>query len=127
MAWVVLLVGQLLMLYTPNVGDGPSVLSPVWDVLRPLPGPTAPGEPGFDKLIHGLAFFALTAVGLRAGLPRWLAIGLPAVHAPISELIQRAWIDGRGGEWGDLAADWIGVLVAAVLFGRRRRQRHDAD
>lgn len=124
-AWAVLLLGQLWILYTPNVGSGPDVLTPVWDVLEPIPGPTAPGESGFDKVVHALSFFAITAVGLKAGLPRWFAIGLPALHAPVSELIQRAWVEGRGGEWGDLAADWGGVLLAAVLFWRRPRRRRE--
>lgn len=120
--WVVLIVAQLWILYTPGTSAQPDALAPIWDVTRPIPGPTAPDEPGFDKLIHGTAFFALTAVGLLAGWPRWFAIGLPALHAPVSELIQRTWIDGRGGEWGDLLADWAGVLLAVVLFGRRRRE-----
>lgn len=119
MAWVVLVVAQFWLLYTPDAGSGPSILSPVWDVLRPLPGPTAPGEPGFDKLVHATAFGAVTATGLLAGFPSWFAIGFPLLHAPVSEFVQGTWISGRGAEWGDLLADWTGVLVAAVLFGRR--------
>ncbi len=119
--WAVFVVAQLWILYTPDVGSGPGALSPVWDVLRPLPGPTAPDEPGFDKVVHATIFAAVTATGLLAGWPKWFAIGFPLLHAPVSEVIQGAWISGRGAEWGDLFADWTGVLVAVLLFGRRRR------
>lgn len=121
MVWAVLVAAQLWLLYTPDAGGGPGVLAPLWDALRPLPGPTAPGEPGFDKVVHAFAFFAVTVAGLLAGWPRWFAVGFPALHAPVSELVQRAWISGRGGEWGDLFADWFGVLLAVVLVGGRRR------
>lgn len=115
--WAVLVVAQLFMLYTPDLGGGPGILAPLWDLLAPLPGPTAPSEPGFDKIAHAIAFGAVTATGLLAGWPRWFAIGLPVLHAPASELIQWAWIAGRGGEWGDLLANWSGVLIAVILIG----------
>ncbi len=113
--WLVLVAAQLAILYTPDLGEGPGILAPLWDVLRPLPGPTAMGEPGFDKIVHGLSFGAIAAAGMLAGWPTWLALALPAIHAPVSELIQWRWIDGRAGDWRDLLADWTGILLAWVL------------
>lgn len=126
--WVVLVLAQLYLLYTPDVDSGPGFLTPLWDLLRPLPGPTAMGEPGFDKIVHGFSFGAIAAAGMLAGWPTWLALAIPAVHAPVSELVQLFWIDGRTGDWHDLLADWSGILLAWTLVTlwrawRSHRQR----
>ena len=126
--WVVLLAVQCWILYTPDVGDGPGFLAPLWDVTRPWPGPTAPDEVGFDRLVHFSSFGLVTAVGLWAGLPGWVAVGLPLVHAPLSELIQWAWFPGRSGDPRDAAADVAGILVAwavIVLWQRHAEGGHD--
>ena len=66
-----------------------------------------------DKLVH-VAVFALPTVALiGAGVPRGWVIGLMAVHAPLSEVVQGALLADRsrggggrpgrprrGGAWG---------------------------
>ena len=48
-----------------------------------------------DKLVH-VAVFALPTVALiGAGVPRGWAIGLMAVHAPLSEVVQGALLADR--------------------------------
>lgn len=119
--WVVLLVLQLWILYNPDGGAGPGFLSPLWDVTRSWPGPTAPGEPGFDKIVHATSFALVAATGLLARLPTWFAIGLPLVHAPVSEIVQWAWVPGRSGDPRDAAADITGILVAWAVVALARR------
>ena len=123
--WVVLVAAQFYLLYTPDVGGGPGFLAPLWELLRPLPGPTAMGEPGFDKIVHGTSFGLVALTGLLAGWPTWLAIAIPAAHAPVSELVQLFWIDGRAGDWHDLLADWTGILLdwAIIAVWRSRKVR----
>lgn len=123
--WVVLLLVQCWVLYTPEAGDGPGFLAPLWDVTRPWPGPTAPGELGFDKIVHATSFALVTAAGLLAGWPTWFALGLPLVHAPVSELIQWAWVPGRTGDPRDAAADIAGILVAWAVVALWRRHAED--
>lgn len=127
--WVVLFAIQCVLLYTPDVGDGPGALAPLWDLLRPLPGPTAMGEPGFDKIVHGSSFALIALVGILARWPAWLALGIPLVHAPISEIIQWLWIDGRAGDWRDVLADWAGVLLVGITVtlwrGRHMRRQFE--
>ncbi|PWG15839.1 teicoplanin resistance protein VanZ [Salibaculum griseiflavum] len=87
--------------------------------------PDAPGldERSPDKLYHAIAFAALVfpSAFLR---PRGLGWVIPAalVFGGAIELIQ-PWV-GRSGEWGDFAADLVGVGlgVTAGLLLRRLRQ-----
>ncbi len=120
--WASLVLLQLVALYTPDAGGGPGFLAPLWEFLGRIPGPIASGMVGIDKIAHAVMFGVVTAAGLLTGWPRWFAIGFPLLHAPVSELVQRAWIPGRGGEWGDLLADLIGIGIgiAVVLIVMRR-------
>jgi VanZ family protein len=92
----------------------------LWPMIEPPPLST-----GWDKTNHVAAYLVLGLLGL----PSWpdertrVLLGLIAYGALI-EVLQ-----GLGGhrlaEWGDLAADAIGVGLAGLLFtawsGRRRR------
>jgi hypothetical protein len=42
-------------------------------------------------------------------------VGVFAVHAVVSELIQHVWYHHRTGELLDVIADWIGIAAAVVL------------
>ena len=68
-----------------------------------------------DKLVH-IAVFALPTVALIwAGVPRGWVIGLMAVHAPLSEVVQDRFLAHRSGDPWDVAADLLGVALGAFL------------
>ncbi len=119
--WTGLVLLQIAGLYTPDGGGGPGFLAPLWEFLGFIPDPAASELAGIDKIAHAVMFAVVTAAGLMAGWPGWFAIGFPLLHAPVSELIQRAWIPGRGGEWGDLLADLIGIGIAVLLVAGYQR------
>jgi len=81
-------------------------------------GEFTPGLPN-DKINHFLAFFVL-ACGARL---LWARPGGVVLFVLLScfggaiELLQLAMGLGRQAEWGDLAADVLGV-VAGLLFAR---------
>jgi VanZ family protein len=95
--------------------------------LMALYAPRAPAGPhvnGFDKVIH-LSIFAVPAfvalmVGIRA---RW-ALGILALHAPISELIQHFVLPHRSGDVFDAIADTIGVLLGGLAYLVWNRREH---
>lgn len=96
---------QLIALYAPRAPAGPQVN-------------------GFDKVIH-LSIFAAPAllaliVGIRA---RW-ALGVLAVHAPISELIQHFALPHRSGDVFDALADLSGVLLGGLAYLVWNRRQH---
>ncbi|WP_460932529.1 VanZ family protein [Phycicoccus ginsengisoli] len=77
-----------------------------------------------DKVVHVLLFGVPTVVGLLAGLrPAWL-VGLLALHAPVSELVQHYLLPHRDGDVWDAVADLSGVVlgVTLVLVWRARRR-----
>ena len=96
---------QLIALYAPRAPAGPQVI-------------------GFDKVIHLSIFaapaFAALVVGIRA---RW-ALGILAVHAPISELIQHFVLPHRSGDVFDAIADLSGVLLGVLVYVVWNRRRH---
>ena len=63
-----------------------------------------------------IAVFALPTVALiAAGVPRGWVIGLMAVHAPLSEVIQGALLADRSAEGADVLADLAGVALGALV------------
>ena len=85
-------------------------------------GLAGPGITGLDKVVHVSIFFApavaLLMMGIRA---RW-ALGILAVHAPVSELIQHFFLPQRSGDVFDALADLSGVALgwfAYVVWDRR--------
>ena len=104
-AFALLLVVHLCCLYWPRV-----------DVQGPVTWT--------DKVVHLLLFGVPTVVGLLAGLrPAWL-VGLLALHAPVSELVQHYLLPHRDGDVWDAVADLSGVVlgVTLVVVGRARRR-----
>ena len=100
-----LVVVQLLAVYWPKV-----------DVQGPVTWT--------DKVVHVLLFLAPTVAGLLAGLrPGWV-VGLVALHAPVSELVQHFLLPNRSGDVWDAVADLSGVVIGVtlVMVWRARRR-----
>lgn len=105
-----------------------AVLLQLWGLYR-VTGPPQPSWISYaDKLVHAIGFavpviLILLAVALRRPLgSQWppfgtsaLVVGVFAVHAVVSELIQHVWYQHRTGELLDVIADWIGIAAAVVL------------
>jgi hypothetical protein len=88
---------QLLVLYAPRVPDVGAV-----------------AVPGADKVVHAAVFGAVTLAGLRAALSPAVVVGLGALHAPLSELLQHLVLPGRSGDPVDILADLAGVALGAL-------------
>lgn len=80
--------------------------------------------PGFDKLVHCGLFFVMmifiTAGYTRKHAPAVLSVKAIAafttvtiVYGGVIEILQKYIFTWRSGEWNDLFADVIGVLMAA--------------
>ncbi len=102
-AFLASVVIQLKVLYTPNLGGS-------------SPFPYA------DKVVHITIFAMPVMLAVLAFGRLQLAAVIAAVHAPVSELIQRFFVQGRSGDIGDVVADLVGVGVAVlvILIVRRR-------
>ena len=103
--FVVLVVVQAVALYWPRVSiEGPVTWS--------------------DKVVHVLLFLLPTVAGLLAGVRPAYVVGLLALHAPVSELVQHFLLPHRSGDVWDAVADLSGVVVGvtAVVVGRRLRR-----
>ena len=105
-----------------SVAFGIALAAQVIAVYAP-DGPGGPQVTGLDKVIHVLIFaapaFAALMLGIRA---RW-ALGMLAVHAPVSELIQHFALLHRSGDVLDVAADLGGLALAGwayVVWNRRQ-------
>jgi VanZ family protein len=80
--------------------------------------------PGFDKLVHCGLFFVLT-VFITTGYTRkhgaavlWVktltaSIAIAIGYGAVIEILQKYIFTWRSGEWNDLFADAVGVLMAA--------------
>ncbi len=79
-------------------------------------GLAGPGITGLDKVVHVSIFFApalaLLMMGVRA---RW-ALGILALHAPVSELIQHFFLPHRSGDVFDALADLGGVALGWFVY-----------
>ncbi|MEX3566653.1 VanZ family protein [Micrococcus endophyticus] len=98
-------------------------------VVLYLPGNDVPQTgfevPGLDKTIHVLAFAAPTWAAVRLGSSWWWALPF-AVHAPVSEAVQHAWVPLRTGDAWDMVADLAGVVLGAALAWRAVRREVEA-
>ena len=99
--WLVLLgvslVLQLVVLYAPSAPGGPEVN-------------------GLDKVVHAGVFGAVVLTALLAGLPRRWVLGVLALHAPVSEVVQATLLPSRDGDVWDAVADLTGVGLALGAF-----------
>ncbi len=78
---------------------------------------------GADKVVHAAIFAMPVIFGILARLRPAVVVGVLAVHAPVSELIQYSLLPHRDGDVLDALADLFGVglgwLLARLLAGRR--------
>ena len=88
---------QLIVLYMPQAPAGPSIT-------------------GLDKVVHVCIFAAPVLAALLVGLGGWWVLGLLAVHAPVSELIQHFLLPQRNGDVFDAVADLSGVLLGGLAY-----------
>jgi VanZ family protein len=91
--------------------------------------PTAPGPPTglpLDKVVHFAVFFAVAALGIRAGANVPWLIGLLVLQACASEVLQGTVLPARSADPWDVVADLAGI-GAGWWVGRRwagrQRQR----
>jgi VanZ family protein len=106
-----------------------AVLLQLWGLYRVSGPPQPPWFPFSDKVEHAVGFalpvlLILLAITLRdrSGW-RWpgsrttvLVLGIFAVHAIVSELIQHQWYRYRTGDPLDALADWMGIAIGVLLF-----------
>lgn len=82
-----------------------------------------------DKLQHGAAFAALTAVAVlaSAGPQPARRVGLYLLGYGLFIEVVQAWLPSRHGDLLDLVADATGILLGlALVSGLRRRWRRPA-
>jgi hypothetical protein len=96
-ALVVAVVVQLISLYSPEMPGGPQIA-------------------GLDKVVHLSIFAAPVLAALMAGISAPLALGILAVHAPLSELIQHFALTHRSGDVLDTVADLAGVAIGWLAY-----------
>ena len=84
--------------------------------LLPVEMLTAPVFSVWDKAQHTLAFAVLGVLGFAAfpSRPGRVALGL-VIYGMAIELAQLA-VGWRYGEWEDVVADGLGVLIAGLTF-----------
>lgn len=100
----------------------------LFGLYRPAGPPSPSWFPHADKLEHLVGFGApvflilitrwRTGPAGRRALTRrfsWVVVGVFALHAVVSELIQHFFYTARTGDPLDVLADWTGVAVGAVL------------
>ena len=84
-----------------------------------LYAPSPPGGlevNGLDKVVHASVFGAVVLTALLAGLPRRWVLGVLALHAPVSEVVQATLLPSRDGDVWDAVADLTGVGLALGAF-----------
>jgi len=93
----IVLAMQLIALYSPEGMGGPQIT-------------------GLDKVVHFSIFAVPALVALMAGISAPWALGILAVHAPISELIQHFALSHRSGDVFDAIADLVGVAIGGLAY-----------
>jgi hypothetical protein len=99
------LVVQLIVVYAPDGPAGPHVI-------------------GLDKVIHVFIFAAPALVALMVGIRARWALGILALHAPVSELIQHLVLPHRSGDVLDVLADLGGVVLGGWAYLVWTRRQH---
>jgi VanZ family protein len=86
------------------------------------PQPLVTIETLSDKAGHGLAYLSLglLASGITAPGRLWLTMLRCFLLGAALELAQAAWTEHRQAEWGDLAADTAGILIAWLVAAQGR-------
>ncbi len=89
-------VGQLVVLYSPN-GGGPPLF------------------PQGDKVVHLLVFLVPVALAVLAGVRRWVVVAVFAGQAVLSEVVQAVFLPHRSGDPLDALADLTGVAIGVLV------------
>jgi VanZ family protein len=87
-------------------------------------GPGGPEITGLDKVVHILIFFAPALAALMMGIRARWALGILALHAPVSELIQHFALPQRDGDVFDVMADLMGVVLGGLAYMVWSRRQH---
>jgi VanZ family protein len=105
--------------YSPKllwrVAFGVAIAVQLIAVYAPV-GPGGPEVTGLDKVVHILIFFAPALAALMMGLRARWALGILALHAPVSELIQYFALPQRDGDVFDVMADLTGVVLGGLAY-----------
>ncbi len=99
--------------------------------MRPGTLPVTAPFPHFDKVAHAGVYFGLFMMfvpwGLGRGNPReWMPFaGGSALGFALADEAHQFLVPGREPDWGDLAADAVGICLAVAVcaFGWSRRIR----
>jgi len=76
----------------------------------------------WDKAEHAISWAVLTGAGLVLSTRRRWAIGVFAfLFGALIEVLQANMGWGRDGNWGDLAADSVGIAAAYLAWALMRR------
>jgi len=76
----------------------------------------------WDKAAHAIAFGLLTIIGLLMSTHRrWTVVGCVWALSAGIEVAQALMPYGRQGDWIDLLADTIGIVLAVGLWAFARR------
>jgi VanZ family protein len=67
-------------------------------------------------VVHILIFFAPALAALMMGIRARWALGILALHAPVSELIQHFALPQRDGDVFDVMADLMGVVLGGLAY-----------
>ncbi|MGO4957651.1 hypothetical protein ACTQ49_10340 [Luteococcus sp. Sow4_B9] len=94
-----------------------------WALYSPSAGGSQP-FPHADKLVHLLLFGGVAWLFLLAGARRAAALGLSAIHAVVSEIVQWQLIPTRSGSALDLLADFAGIALAWLARSSPPRSVH---
>ena len=91
--------------------------------LTLAPGRDVPGVGlVWDKAEHAISWAVLTGAGLLLSTRRRWAIGVFAfVFGAAIEILQATLPFGRDGDWHDLAADTVGIVLAYAVWWVWRR------
>lgn len=98
-------------------------------IFRDTPGHSTPPFPHFDKLAHGLLFFAQIWLLAKAYLvasrpiPVRTLLAFALVYAISSETAQSLFTQTRQGDPLDALADIIGASIALIFAYRLYEQR----
>ncbi len=79
-------------------------------------GPPGPNINGFDKVVHLSIFFVPSLAALMMGIRARWALGILALHAPVSELVQHFLLPQRSGDVFDAVADLSGVMLGGLAY-----------
>lgn len=103
-------------------------------VPRPVPQEMILPFPGFDKIVHGLMFFALAGAIVidytrrrrcsRLRLVTSLAAAIAISAGAAIELLQRLMALGRSMDAADILADALGALLGSLLAAALARRLH---